>query len=53
MRRFGSAIWLSLAMAGLALPIAANAQVICASNNSPPPELPVYEQPPIPEPGYL
>ena len=51
MRRLCSVIWLSLAL--LTFPIASNAQVICISNASPPPELPVYEQPPIPEPGYM
>ena len=44
---------LSLALAGLAAPVASEAQVICTGNASPPPELPVYEQPPIPEPGYI
>jgi hypothetical protein len=51
MRRFCSVIWLSAAL--LMVPIASNAQVICISNASPPPELPVYEQPPMPEPGYI
>jgi hypothetical protein len=38
----------------LALPVLALAQVgISISVNTPPPELPVYEQPPIPEDGYL
>jgi len=32
---------------------AAHAQVICVSNNVLPPELPVYDQPPIPAPGYI
>ena len=43
----------SLAVAGLAVPVASDAQVICTGNASPPPELPVYEQPPIPAPGYV
>ena len=51
MRRFCSVFSLFLAL--LAFPIASNAQVICISNASPPPELPIYEQPPIPEPGYM
>jgi hypothetical protein len=51
MRRLCSIIWLALAL--LTVPIASSAQVICISNASPPPELPVYEQPPIPEPGYI
>jgi WXXGXW repeat (2 copies) len=33
--------------------VVSQAQVICVSNVSPPPELPVYEQPPIPAPGYV
>ena len=53
MQRFCSVILLSLALAGLAAPVASEAQVICTGNASPPPELPVYEQPPIPEPGYI
>ena len=53
MRRFWSVIWFSLMLAGLAIPAVAEAQVICTGNASPPPELPVYEQPPIPEPGYI
>jgi WXXGXW repeat (2 copies) len=51
MRRLCSVIWLAVAL--LTVPIAVSAQVICISNASPPPELPVYEQPPIPEPGYI
>jgi hypothetical protein len=39
--------------AALCLTVAAQAQVICVSNNVPPPELPVYDQPPIPAPGYI
>jgi hypothetical protein len=46
-------ICISLALAGLAIPVPSEAQVICISNVSPPPELPVYEQPPIPAPGYM
>ena len=53
MRRASSVILLSLALAGLTIPIATEAQVICTGNASPPPELPVYEQPPIPAPGYV
>ena len=53
MRRFCSVVCVSLAFAVLAIPLPSKAQVICISNVSPPPELPVYEQPPIPEPGYL
>jgi hypothetical protein len=46
-------ILFSLALAGLTVPVASDAQVICTGNASPPPELPVYEQPPIPAPGYV
>jgi YXWGXW repeat-containing protein len=53
MRRVCSIILFSLALAGLAMPVASQAQVICTGNASPPPELPVYEQPPIPAPGYV
>ena len=55
MRRFYSILFVSsaLALTSLAHPIVADAQVICVSNNVPPPELPVYAQPPIPAPGYL
>ena len=54
MRRAGSMILASsLALAGLAMTVASDAQVICTGNASPPPELPVYEQPPIPAPGYV
>ena len=51
MRRACSTILFFLALAGM--PVASNAQVICTGNASPPPELPVYEQPPIPAPGYV
>jgi hypothetical protein len=37
----------------LCLSVAAQAQVICVSNNVPPPELPIYDQPPVPAPGYI
>jgi WXXGXW repeat (2 copies) len=53
MRRSSSIIWFSLMLAVLALPAAAQAQVICTGNATPPPELPVYDQPPIPGPGYI
>ncbi len=46
-------IQLSLAIAVLAWPAVVSAQVICISNANPPPELPVYDQPPIPGPGYI
>ena len=53
MRHCCLVICISLALAGLAIPVPSEAQVICISNVSPPPELPVYEQPPIPGPGYM
>ena len=53
MRRLQSVIWFSLMLAGLAIPAVSQAQVICTGNASPPPELPVYDQPPIPGPGYI
>jgi hypothetical protein len=53
MGRLGCIICLSLGLFGLTLPNASNAQVICTGNASPPPELPVYDQPPIPAPGYV
>jgi hypothetical protein len=49
-RLFSGAVAL---LAALYLTVAAQAQVICVSNNVPPPELPVYDQPPIPAPGYI
>ena len=53
MRHFCSVICISLALTALAIPCPSEAQVICISNVNPPPELPVYEQPLIPSPGYL
>jgi hypothetical protein len=43
-----------LALTTMALPFAAAAQIgLDISVTVPPPELPVYEQPPLPEPGYI
>jgi len=53
MRRICSALCLALALAAWALPGAATAQIACIGNEYPPPELPVYDQPPIPEPGFI
>ena len=53
MGRAYSTILFFLALAGPAMPVTSQAQVICTGNASPPPELPVYEQPPIPAPGYV
>ncbi len=51
MRRLCSVMWFLFALAALAMPVAANAQIL--NITIAPPELPVYEQPPIPEPGYI
>jgi hypothetical protein len=53
MRRFSSLLWLSLVAAMVAPPVIADAQIICVSNVSAPPEIPIYEQPPIPASGYI
>lgn len=53
MGRLGSVIYVSLMLVALTLPTVAGAQIICISNANPPPELPVYDQPPIPAPGYI
>jgi hypothetical protein len=55
MRRVGSILLISavLALPLLMAPVAGNAQIICVSNNVPPPDLPIYAQPPIPAPGYI
>ena len=51
MRRLFSVMWFLFAAATLAMPVAAGAQIIDITIA--PPELPVYEQPPIPAPGYI
>jgi hypothetical protein len=51
MRRFGFIALLSVGLVGI--PLSANAQVICTGNASPPPELPVYDEPPMPDAGYI
>jgi len=54
MRLLSVGTWLLLSLAVvLTVPVVSQAQVICVSNVSPPPELPVYEQPPIPAAGFL
>jgi hypothetical protein len=53
MHRVCSLVSPLLLLAALTMPVVGNAQIICVSNTSPPPELPVYEQPPIPAPGYM
>ena len=51
MRRLCLFVSLLFAVAVLAMPVAAPAQIV--SITIAPPELPIYEQPPLPEPGYL
>jgi hypothetical protein len=53
LRRFCSVVFFSLGLVGLALPLSSEAQVICNGNASPPPELPVYDQPPMPVDAWL
>jgi hypothetical protein len=51
MRRFWFMGWLLTGMVMVAAPLASQAQVLVITVA--PPELPVYEQPAIPEPGYI
>jgi WXXGXW repeat (2 copies) len=51
MRRYWSIGWFLCALVVVAVPIASRAQLLVITVA--PPELPVYEQPPIPEPGYI
>jgi hypothetical protein len=51
LRRFGFIALLSVGLVGTSL--SSDAQVICTGNASPPPELPVYDEPPIPGDGYI
>jgi hypothetical protein len=51
MWRLGKVFWLSLSIVTLAVPITSRAQIL--SITIAPPELPVYVQPAIPEPGYM
>ena len=51
MRRINWAFSLLAALAVMAMPVAAPAQTLII--RIAPPELPVYEQPPLPEPGYI
>jgi hypothetical protein len=51
MRRFGFVIWLSCALVATTLPPVSHGQILTITLI--PPELPVYEQPPIPAPGYI
>jgi hypothetical protein len=52
LRRWSWVALVSVALFGFPL-ASSNAQVICTGNASPPPELPIYDQPPMPEPGYI
>ena len=51
MRRYWSIGWLLCALVVMAAPIVSRAQLLAITVA--PPELPVYEQPPIPDPGYI
>jgi hypothetical protein len=51
MKQFRFAIWLLYALVATALPSASHAQILTITLV--PPELPVYEQPAIPAPGYI
>ena len=51
MKRLGFVIWLSCALVAATLPPASHAQILTITLI--PPELPVYEQPEIPAPGYI
>src|SRR5258708_2563246 len=51
MRRFRLVVWILSALAAMAIPAASTAQII--SITVAPPELPLYEQPEIPAPGYI
>ena len=51
MRRLCFTMLLFFALAPLAFPVASQAQII--SITIAPPEIPVYEQPPIPAAGYM
>jgi hypothetical protein len=51
MRHFRSVTWLLAALVVFTMPVVAMAQII--SITIAPPELPVYEQPAIPAPGYI
>jgi hypothetical protein len=51
MRRFRFAIWLLYALVVVTLPSTSHGQILTITLI--PPELPVYEQPAIPAPGYI
>jgi hypothetical protein len=53
MRRFRFVTWLLAALAVMTMPVVAMAQIIGINITIAPPELPVYEQPAIPAPGYI
>jgi hypothetical protein len=54
MRPLHFVIPLAIALGASAAPFTAHAQIaLDVSINQPPPELPVYEQPPLPAPGYI
>jgi hypothetical protein len=51
MRRYWSIGWFLCALVVMAAPVVSRAQLLVVTVA--PPELPVYEQPPIPDPGYI
>jgi hypothetical protein len=53
MRQFRSITWLLAALVVMIMPVVAMAQIIGVNITIAPPELPVYEQPAIPAPGYI
>src|SRR6476619_7109423 len=54
MRRFRHAFFpLLVALAAMALPSASSAQMVDVTVAIAPPELPIYDQPEIPGPGYI
>lgn len=53
MRHYRSIIWLLAALAVMTMPVVAMAQIIGINITIAPPQLPVYEQPAIPAPGYI
>ena len=53
MRRFRHAFPLLVALAAMALPSASSAQIVDVTVAIAPPELPLYDQPEIPGPGYI
>jgi WXXGXW repeat (2 copies) len=53
MRRFRNAFPLLVALTAMSLPFSSSAQTVDVNVTIAPPELPVYDQPEIPGPGYI